>query len=108
MVSHAAARRLALSLPEVVEQDHHGFPSFRVNGRIFATLPAPDRLRVMSEQHAIRSAAASHPHACREYYWGTRLACVEVHLARADAALVGELLTEAWDHQNSRARSRTK
>ena len=32
------ARALALSLPEAVEQDHHGRPSFRVGGRIFATL----------------------------------------------------------------------
>ena len=32
------ARRLALALPEAVEQDHHGRPSFRVAGKIFATL----------------------------------------------------------------------
>jgi len=32
------ARALALSLPEAVEQDHHGRPSFRVDGKIFATL----------------------------------------------------------------------
>src|SRR6201993_4314694 len=32
------ARALALSLPEAVEQDHHGKPSFRVGGKIFATL----------------------------------------------------------------------
>ncbi len=31
---------MALALPESVEQDHHGMPSFRVRGRIFATLHA--------------------------------------------------------------------
>ncbi len=31
-------RRLALSLPEAVEQDHHGFPSFRLRGKIFSTV----------------------------------------------------------------------
>ena len=36
-------RRLALALPEATEQDHHGKPSFRVGGKIFATLRAPRR-----------------------------------------------------------------
>ncbi|HEV3460901.1 MAG TPA: MmcQ/YjbR family DNA-binding protein [Candidatus Dormibacteraeota bacterium] len=31
-------RRIALWLPEATEQDHHGRPSFRVRGKIFATL----------------------------------------------------------------------
>ena len=44
MVSTDEARRLALSLPDAVEQDHHGRPSFRVAGRIFATLWDPDLL----------------------------------------------------------------
>lgn len=35
-------RRLALGLPEAVEQAHMGHPDFRVRGRIFATLGAPD------------------------------------------------------------------
>jgi hypothetical protein len=35
-------RRLALSLPDVVEAQHMGHPDFRVGGRIFATLGSPD------------------------------------------------------------------
>lgn len=30
---------LALALPEVTEADHHGIISFRIAGRIFATVP---------------------------------------------------------------------
>jgi YjbR len=37
-----AFRRLALSLPETVEQQHMNHPDFRVAGRIFATLGHPD------------------------------------------------------------------
>jgi hypothetical protein len=33
------ARALALALPEATEQEHHEMPSFRVRGRIFATVP---------------------------------------------------------------------
>ena len=35
-------RRLALSLPDVTEEAHMGHPDFRVRGKIFATLGAPD------------------------------------------------------------------
>jgi hypothetical protein len=35
-------RRLALSLPEVVEGAHMGHPDFRVGGKIFASLAYPD------------------------------------------------------------------
>jgi hypothetical protein len=104
MVTEAVARRLALALPDAVEQDHHGFPSFRVGGRIFATLPSPDRLRAMLEEHGIRSAAASWPHSCREFFWGKRLACVEIDLANADETLVNHLLAEAWEHKRPRTK----
>jgi hypothetical protein len=99
MVSEDTVRRLALALPDATEHDHHGFPSFRVHGKVFATLPAADRLRAMSDEHDIRSAAANHPNCCSEYFWGKRLACVEIRLDQADADLVHELLTEAWNHK---------
>jgi hypothetical protein len=38
----AQFRRLALSLPEVVESSHVNHPDFRVRNRIFATLGYPD------------------------------------------------------------------
>ena len=38
MVGLEKARQLALSMPGVIEQDHHGIPSFRANKKIFATL----------------------------------------------------------------------
>lgn len=95
-------RRLALDLPGATEQDHHGFPSYRVGGRIFATLPSPDRLRTMPAEPAIRAAAAEHPGVCAEFFWGKRLACVETDLTLATEDLVRELLGDAWDHQSHR------
>ena len=41
------ARSLALSFEGAVEQDHHGRPSFRVGGKIFATLWSEDRKSVV-------------------------------------------------------------
>jgi hypothetical protein len=96
MITAARARELALGLPEAAEQDHHGMPSYRVRGRIFATVPDDGHLRIMVAEEEILAAVAEDPAACSEFWWGKRLACVVVELARADAALVAELLTDAW------------
>jgi len=97
MLSETDVRRLALALPAAVELAHHGSASFRVDGRIFATLPGTERLRVMLDEAGIRSAATAWPGVCQEFYWGKRLACIEVDLSAAEESLVRELLTDAWE-----------
>jgi hypothetical protein len=87
---------MALALPGVTEEDHHGITSFRVGGKIFATIPDADHIRVMVDETEIRAAAAENPDVCQEFYWGKRLACVVVTLRPAPASLLRELLTEAW------------
>ena len=104
MVTDTVVRRPALALPGAAEQEHHGLPSFRVAGRIFATLPGPTRLRAMLDEHGIRSAAATWPHACSEFYWGKRLACVEIELVDADESMVEQLLAEAWQNRMNRTK----
>jgi hypothetical protein len=44
----------------------------------------------------ILAAVAEYPAACSEFWWGRRLACVVVELARADADFLAELLGDAW------------
>jgi hypothetical protein len=90
------AGRLALSLPEAAEQDHHGRPSFRVAGKIFATLWDERHMNVMLDQPGILTAVEDHPW-CAERWWGKRLAAVEVDLERADPAVLAELLADAWE-----------
>lgn len=89
------ARRLALSLPDAVEQGHHGRPSFRVNGKIFATLWTPEELNVMVDESRILSAVDEAPETCSEVHWGKRLAAVRVRLPDADPELVEDLLHES-------------
>jgi len=90
------ARSLARALPGVTEEDHHGMGSFRVDGKIFATVPDVDHIRIMVDEGEIRAAVAENPDACEELYWGRKLACVVVALQPASANLLRELLTEAW------------
>ena len=93
------ARKLALALPEATEQDHHGRPSFRVRGRIFATLWDEDHMNVMVDEGGILTAVQSRPDVCSEVWWGKRLAAVRVDLRRADASLVRDLLADAWERK---------
>jgi len=89
-------RRIALSLPETTEQDHHGFPSFRVAGKIFATVPDAAHVHVMLPDTHVEMAIGKSPHACEELWWGKRLSGVRVTIASAQAAHLTMLLTEAW------------
>ncbi|TML54690.1 MAG: MmcQ/YjbR family DNA-binding protein [Actinobacteria bacterium] len=91
------ARQLALALPGAVEQDHHGRPSFRVGGKIFATLWDVEHMNVMLDEGGILTAVEANPEACEEIYWGKRLAAVRVDLGQAHASLLKGLLEDAWE-----------
>ena len=88
-----------MSLPEAVEQDHHGRPSFRVGGKIFATLWTGERMNVMLDEGGILTAVERAPDACEQVWWGKRLAAVGVRLAAVDRELLAELLEDAWEHK---------
>jgi hypothetical protein len=80
-----------------VEQDHHGRPSFRVGGRIFATLWDARHMNVMVDEPGIRTAVQAQPGICEEVWWGKRLAAVRVDLSAADRELLRDLLEDAWE-----------
>jgi hypothetical protein len=56
-------------MPEAVEQDHHGRPSFRIGGKIFATLWNEDRMNVMLDEGGILTAVEKAPDRCEEVWW---------------------------------------
>jgi hypothetical protein len=98
MATHEAIRTLALALPEAVEIDHHGFPSFRVAGKIFATLRAgPPRLMVKLEGEDQANLCAGHPGVIAPVpgYWG-RKGSTFVNYEGLDEATAQMLLRLAW------------
>jgi hypothetical protein len=97
MVTREQARRLALALPEAAEQDHHGRPSYRVGGKIFATQWDDDHLNVMLDEGGILTAVQDRPDACEEVWWGRRRAAVRVDLRRVDGKTLASLLADAWE-----------
>jgi hypothetical protein len=96
-VTPGQVRGLALDLPEAVEQDHHGRPSYRVDGKIFATQWDEQHVNVMLDEGGILTAVQAEPGTCTEVRWGKRLAAVRVDLPRATEALVADLLADAWE-----------
>jgi hypothetical protein len=98
-VSADEARALALSLPEAVELDHHGRPSFRVGGKIFATLWSDERMNVMLDEGGILTAVERAPDMCEQVWWGKRLAAVGVSLGAADRDRLSDLLADAWEQK---------
>lgn len=92
----ADARALALALPATEEAPHHSALSWRVGGRIYATLPPGGaHLHVLFDPPSIDAAVARHPWAER-LYWGERAVGVRIRLEAADPAAVHALLEEAW------------
>jgi hypothetical protein len=98
-----AVRAMAMALPEAAEADHHGMPSFRVRGRIFATVPDAGHVRVMVEEPDVHAACAEAPDACAPLYWGKRLSGVVVDVACVPTPLLRELLAEAWRRRAPRS-----
>jgi hypothetical protein len=96
-VTIATVRTLALALPEAAEAPHHDMTSFRVAGKIFATVPPEgDRVHVFVDAVAVASYRAEFPEAVEELWWGKKLSGCRVILRRADRGLVRELLNESW------------
>ncbi len=93
----ATVRRLALALPETVEVPHHDMTSFRVAGKIFATMPPEGgRVHVFLHDEDVDAYRAEFPAAVEELWWGSKRRGCRVVLAWATTALLRELLTESW------------
>ena len=98
MLSWQTARKLALALPEAEEQPHFDKPSFRVRGKIFATLSAPDARVTLKLAPADQMALTMlNGDAIRAVggYWG-RQGWTEVHLGQVGLEQLKSLLLQSW------------
>jgi predicted DNA-binding protein (MmcQ/YjbR family) len=90
-------RRIALALPGAVEADHFGMPSFRVGGKIFATIHLKEpRLMVKLDPEDQHNLAETHPDVVMPVpgSWG-RKGSTFVAYQMADRAWVKMLLAMA-------------
>jgi hypothetical protein len=71
-------------------------PSFRVRGKIFATVPGRAHIRVMLDPEIARAAVRADPKALEELWWGKKVCGVTVTLGRVRRDRLEALLEEAW------------
>jgi hypothetical protein len=92
-------RRLVLGLPGVIEKAHMGHPDFRVGGKIFATLGAPDdawgMLKLSPEQQRRFVRDTPTVFVPVKGAWGKQ-GCTNVCLKPATKALVSTAIVTAW------------
>jgi hypothetical protein len=92
-----SARSFALSLPATTEEPHFDMASFRVRGKIFATVPPDDEhLHVFVDEAEVHAAVAEDPAAFEPLLWGQRLRGLRIRIAVAPADRIAELLEESW------------
>lgn len=91
-----AIRRFALALPGTTEAPHHHFSSFRVNGKIFVTVP-PDQehLHVFVGEQDREAALAMDPEFLEKLMWGGKVVGLRVALPSASPAVVKALVQQA-------------
>jgi hypothetical protein len=93
-LSRAAARAIALALPEAVEGAHMGHPDFRVRSRIFATMPAKGlQMNMRTTPTNLDALTRADPRSYRAV-WGARW--LGVDLGRVSRPALRALLLEAW------------
>ena len=96
MITVAAVRRIALSMPEAEECQHHGHPDFRVNGKIFATVWPKENRAVVKLTVADQTALLQmDPKAFSTNAWSHH-GWTNVHLKHISAAQFRELVRDAW------------
>jgi len=94
----AKFRKLALSLPETIEQSHMGHPDFRVGGKIFSTL-GPDEdwgmVKLTPQEQASLIRAEPDVFQPASGAWGRR-GCTIIRLRAAKELTVKHALIAAW------------
>ena len=89
-----------------MEQGHFGNPSFRVRGKIFATVPDERHVNLMIDPFDVDAAIRAAPESCEELWWGKELRGVRVSLLDANPRMLADLLREAWTRRAPRRLSR--
>ena len=95
-------RRLALSFPGAEEKSHMNHPDFRVGGRIFATLGAPDdqwgMVQLLPEQQELAMEAEPEAFKPAAGAWGRKGATL-VRLDAGPGDWLERSLRWAWDNR---------
>jgi hypothetical protein len=90
-------RRAALAFPEATEQETWGHPTFRVRGKMFATMSAEDdAATVKASREAQAALVGSEPETFSVPAYVGQHGWIGIRLDRVDREEAAELLDDAW------------
>jgi hypothetical protein len=99
-VTPAAFRKLALSLPDAHEEPHFDRTSFRVGKKIFATMTSDGAQAMVKVKpiERVEALLASFPAVFFDHgAWTWKGGALGVHLGKANAAMMKDLVRGAWE-----------
>jgi hypothetical protein len=103
----AQVERLALSLPQTAEAPHFDYRSFRVQGKMFVTVPpGGTHIHVFVGDEDRDWALEIGSGYVEKLWWGKKVVGVRITLAKAKAAVVERLIRAAWTRKAPKALSR--
>jgi hypothetical protein len=96
-VKFAAVRNYAMLLPDVSEEPHHEYGSYRVRGKIFLTVPPGEEfIHVFVPGDLREHALAVYGAFSTKLLWGGKVRGLRIRLADAAPAAVELLVKQAW------------
>ena len=96
-MSVQSLRRFALELPDVTEEPHFEYTSFRVSGKIFVTVPPEaTHIHVFVDDADREPALGLHPEYIEKLWWGKKVRGVRIAMAAAQSDVVKALVRVAW------------
>ena len=99
-----AVQEFAMSLPEVTEEPHHHYGSFRVRGKIFVTVPPEqERLHIFVAEQEREEALGMYPDFVEKLLWGGKVVGIRITLAQAKSTVVKQLIRSAWQNKAPKA-----
>ena len=103
MVTIKQARKIAKSMPQAEEREHHGHPDFRVNGKIFATLwPDESRAVVKLKIPDQMALIQMDPETFSLNGW-SRQGYINVDLRQIDVSRLRTVMESAWSNVAAKA-----
>jgi hypothetical protein len=97
MPTQEDVRRLALALPEAVEQPHFDRTSFRIRGRIFATMRGAEPVvNLALPPDLAASVLETEGEPARPISWGKLRGWISLDLQAARPGLLEQLIPAAW------------
>lgn len=103
-MKQSRVQKIALALPETTEEPHFQRTSFRVHGKIFATLVPTEHFLNLMVGDSVREPALNMYENCVEpLFWGKKVWGLKVNLLEATPTIIAELLEKAWGEKAPRA-----